>query len=266
MPTSIEQPKWGPPSSKLKSFAAPSLATSLFQIAIESSSPLCARHLASLNTPSPCLSCSPVPRSARSSIGAGLPTSRLSNLLSFPDTTMSSIQAIERFLRISALICMELSGTTSTRPTRAWYALLASLLSRAVVEGYVGRGWKGIKGVEVLCSVGSRESYRTTTLPPVSASASAIHSRDRDGRSRSGSIVDRMDEDDQEDEDEDDEDGSSNEGGEYDPDGFPTLKTACEVLFQPTLAPGVSDPWAEFRTEMKRRKDEVRSFIPPCPT
>lgn len=174
---------------------------------------------------------------------------------------MPSIQAIERFLRISALICMELSGTTSTRPTRAWYALLASLLSRAVVEGYVGRGWKGIKGVEVLCSVGSRESYRTTTLPPVSASASAINTRDRDGRSRSGSIVDRMDEDDQEDEDDDDEESNA-DGAEFDPDGFPTLKTACEVLFQPTVAPGVSDPWAEFRTEMKRRKDEVRRSSP----
>ncbi|KZS92738.1 hypothetical protein SISNIDRAFT_107262 [Sistotremastrum niveocremeum HHB9708] len=53
MPTSIEQPKWGPPSSKFKPSAPPSLATSLFQSSIESSSPLCARHLASLNTPSP---------------------------------------------------------------------------------------------------------------------------------------------------------------------------------------------------------------------
>ena len=39
-------------------------------------------------------------------------------------------------------------------PTREWYALLAGLLTRAVMEGYLLRGWTGTHAAEVLFGVG----------------------------------------------------------------------------------------------------------------
>ncbi|KAG1896929.1 uncharacterized protein F5891DRAFT_1130134 [Suillus fuscotomentosus] len=40
------------------------------------------------------------------------------------------------------------------RPSREWYMLLASLLSRATLEGYLTGGWWGLEAVECLLSVG----------------------------------------------------------------------------------------------------------------
>ncbi|EJD07011.1 uncharacterized protein FOMMEDRAFT_165647 [Fomitiporia mediterranea MF3/22] len=42
----------------------------------------------------------------------------------------------------------------SFRPTREWYGILAGLLTRAVLEGYLSRGWKGPLGMECLLGVG----------------------------------------------------------------------------------------------------------------
>ncbi|KAG8719654.1 hypothetical protein FRC08_002314 [Ceratobasidium sp. 394] len=42
------------------------------------------------------------------------------------------------------------------RPTRAWYALLCGLLTRACLEGYLMRGWRGTTGAEVLFRLGVR--------------------------------------------------------------------------------------------------------------
>ena len=104
---------------------------------------------------------------------------------------------IPRFLRLSALVAVELGGeakdeeeereaagaggqplneSTATpadgasdtsssqgvnrlndiafRPTREWYLLLAGLLTRAVLEGYLTGGWKGIQAAECLLTVG----------------------------------------------------------------------------------------------------------------
>ncbi|PFH48295.1 hypothetical protein AMATHDRAFT_65768 [Amanita thiersii Skay4041] len=40
------------------------------------------------------------------------------------------------------------------RPTRQWYMLLAGLLTRAVLEGYLTAGWRGFWAVECLLTVG----------------------------------------------------------------------------------------------------------------
>lgn len=40
------------------------------------------------------------------------------------------------------------------RPTRAWYFLLAGILTRSVLEGYMTGGWRGIDALEVLLCVG----------------------------------------------------------------------------------------------------------------
>ncbi|KAL5486209.1 hypothetical protein ACEPAI_7254 [Sanghuangporus weigelae] len=42
----------------------------------------------------------------------------------------------------------------SFRPTREWYGILAGFLTRAVLEGYLSRGWKGPLGMECLLGVG----------------------------------------------------------------------------------------------------------------
>lgn len=40
------------------------------------------------------------------------------------------------------------------RPTREWYALLAGLITRALLEGYLLRGWTGTQTAEVLLGLG----------------------------------------------------------------------------------------------------------------
>lgn len=42
------------------------------------------------------------------------------------------------------------------RPTRVWYALLCGLVTRACLEGYLMRGWRGTSGAEVLFRLGVR--------------------------------------------------------------------------------------------------------------
>lgn len=42
----------------------------------------------------------------------------------------------------------------SFRPTQEWYGILAGLLTRAVLEGYLSHGWKGPLGMECILGVG----------------------------------------------------------------------------------------------------------------
>lgn len=59
--------------------------------------------------------------------------------------------------RVSALKQSEPSPfllSLSFRPTRQWYGILSGLLTRAVLEGYLSRGWQGPLGMECLLGVG----------------------------------------------------------------------------------------------------------------
>ncbi|KAI5120116.1 hypothetical protein M0805_002200 [Coniferiporia weirii] len=60
--------------------------------------------------------------------------------------------------RASALKTSDTSSpyllSLSFRPTHEWYGILAGLLTRAVLEGYLSRGWKGPAGMECLLGVG----------------------------------------------------------------------------------------------------------------
>ena len=61
--------------------------------------------------------------------------------------------------RVSALKTSESTGSPylfalSFRPTHDWYGIVAGLLTRAVLEGYLTRGWKGPLGMECLLGVG----------------------------------------------------------------------------------------------------------------
>lgn len=75
-------------------------------------------------------------------------------------------ELIPRFLRLSALVALELGrevGATPSAenivtkvlvPTSEWYLLLAGLLTCAVLEGYLTAGWTGLAPVQVLLGVG----------------------------------------------------------------------------------------------------------------
>ena len=54
----------------------------------------------------------------------------------------------------SSLRSQEKPSDSALLPTREWYLLLASLLTRAVLEGYLTAGWRGLDPVRCLLTVG----------------------------------------------------------------------------------------------------------------
>ncbi|KAH9957108.1 hypothetical protein BC827DRAFT_1157424 [Russula dissimulans] len=112
-------------------------------------------------------------------------------------------ELIPRFVRLSALVALELGrevGVEEIRPngsraalapTTQWYFLLAGMLTRAVLEGYLNAGWTGLAPVRLLLGVGlgSAPIRNTAALPPSAAD------------------------------------------DKYEPDGMPELSDAVDVLF-----------------------------------
>lgn len=230
---------WAQPLGIVGSTREPSRSKEFFGTGV-STSTRCTRHLAQS-----CQNCAAVPNSRGStSIGAGLTTRHLST------TPAGTLESIPHFLRLSALVCTQLSqsqqqqrkqspddavsfGSTSSfgssqsgtphrassagdmptpiseedeqeisnspkrrsilpslfarggspylhhsranskrsmdideveedqiTPTREWYALLAGLLTRAVLEGYLLHGWTGTHAAEVLFGVGLNDESK----------------------------------------------------------------------------------------------------------
>ena len=118
-------------------------------------------------------------------------------------------ELIPRFVRLSALVALELGrevgteetgpggGRAALAPTVQWYLLLASLLTRAVLEGYLTAGWTGLAPLQILLSIGlgstATPDTTTTPLPPPPA--------------------------------------ADDEYVEFEPDGMPDLTDAVDVLF-----------------------------------
>ncbi|KAH9033235.1 hypothetical protein EDB83DRAFT_2229374 [Lactarius deliciosus] len=144
-------------------------------------------------------------------------------------------ELIPRFLRLSALVALELGREVSTTasaedigakalvPTAEWYLLLAGLLTCAVLEGYLTAGWAGLAPVQVLLGVGLGGAVTPETSPLT----------------------------------------TSDEYNEFEPDDMPDLPDAVNVLF-PTrsmntspsssgydIADGAGE--AEFSHEMGQR-------------
>jgi hypothetical protein len=113
------------------------------------------------------------------------------------------VELIPRFLRLSALVALELGrevgtaasaediGAKALVPTAEWYLLLAGLLTCAVLEGYLTAGWAGLAPVQVLLGVG----LGSAVIPE----ASLLITND--------------------------------EYDEFEPDGMPDLPNAVNVLF-----------------------------------
>ena len=116
-------------------------------------------------------------------------------------------------------------------PTREWYALLASLLTRAVLEGYLLKGWKGAFAAETLLSLGLSDGFRREKL-----------SEEEMSNVFELPMV-----------------------NELDPDGLPSVLEAGRILFgehgatmkenRPTVELTARE---EFALEMHRRMNEVR--------
>lgn len=130
--------------------------------------------------------------------------------------------------------------TNALRPTREWYMLLAGLLTRAVLEGYLSAGWRGTKPVECLLLVGI-QSGNGRLLGARTRTGDRGRIEEGAGGASEQGRVDRIDDDDEE------AAGDEEEFRELDPDGLPSLGQALRVLF-PSL-----------------RTDEasLRSFPPP---
>jgi hypothetical protein len=121
------------------------------------------------------------------------------------------------------------------RPTREWYMLLAGLLTRAVLEGYLTAGWRGTKPVECLLLVGMGIKDRKVSRDTSRRKQGEIRGVDQEKTGEKGN-VDGSDDDDGDD-DFSEAFGDEEEFAEFDPDGFLSLPQAIRVLF-PSLKAG----------------------------
>ncbi|KAH8118249.1 hypothetical protein DFH11DRAFT_1503779 [Phellopilus nigrolimitatus] len=133
--------------------------------------------------------------------------------------------------RASALKPSDVSSpyllSLSFRPSHEWYALLTGLLTRAVLEGYLSRAWKGPLGMECLLGVGLGLGPHIPNLKE----------RDED------------------------------EFIHLDPDDCPSLLDAAKILFPNLCRQvRVSDgPEAAYETEMLERISEFLTVPPSTP-
>ncbi|KAG6868668.1 hypothetical protein C0993_012171 [Termitomyces sp. T159_Od127] len=115
----------------------------------------------------------------------------------------------------SAVFLQDRGHDVALRPTREWYLLLSGLLTRAVLEGYLTDGWRGLQAMECLLTVGLG---MTESIPPEKA--------ERD------------------------------EFAECDPDGLPSLREAMRILFpssQPSSLQRKGQAEEEYGFEMHER-------------
>jgi len=117
------------------------------------------------------------------------------------------------------------------QPSREWYTLLAGLLTRAVLEGYLTAGWRGPEPAECLLTVG----------------LGVVDSEDKSSDSGTHS--------------ENDSEEVEDEFEEFEPDELPNLKDAARMLF-PALRTGAplreDGAEAEYGIEMDAR---LRKFF-----
>ncbi|KAG8937235.1 hypothetical protein FRC02_000004 [Tulasnella sp. 418] len=129
-------------------------------------------------------------------------------------------------------------GRTSTakavpaRPSRAWYALLAGLLTRASLQGYLVKGWRGTDPVEILLGVG------LGSLPPVSTQAAPTA---QDSNQQSVVNVEEYDDDEEQ---------------MFEPDEMPTVRDAWFILFGAKQASSGREAYEEYEKVMNERISE----------
>jgi len=150
------------------------------------------------------------------------------------------LNVLSEFTRLSALLSSQVSSapSSSTQPRKVWYELLALILTRSALEGYILHGWRGTRAAQVLFGFGG-----SNAKPSPSQKTSR-----------------RNDESDSESDCSEDED----EEAEFSPDGYPNLSDAYRKLFPSSpSSSSTSTAYLEelraFREEMGRRRSEFLS-------
>jgi len=165
-------------------------------------------------------------------------------------------------------------------PTREWYALLTGLITRAVLEGYLIKGWRGTTAVEILFGIGLGVQERETAdhhLGDVGKGHHGSGSRSRvssQGRHHGGtgslsytspSTPPSLHSDDDSEDDESTGEEDDLEYLSFEPEEMPTLLEAGKILF-PRAGSHSSlmgwsqqtrgDPELEYVREMEERMSE----------
>ncbi|KAF7771655.1 hypothetical protein Agabi119p4_5966 [Agaricus bisporus var. burnettii] len=141
------------------------------------------------------------------------------------------------------------------RPTREWYMLLAGLLTRAVLEGYLSAGWRGTRPVECLLLVGIQGESGGL----LGTRGRGIGDRGRIERRVSGGVggqgsSDRIDNE----EDKSEVGGDEEEFRELDPDGLPSLGHALRVLFPSLRNNGIINE-SSLRQHFQQQQSQSQS-------
>ena len=170
-------------------------------------------------------------------------------------------------------IHLQPSTTGDARPTRAWYALLCGIVTRAVLEGYIRGQWKGADPLEVLFGLGLGTTTKTalkegkghpsfnqvaTNHDITRSSSSATDTAKKEKGTTKQNVTMRAGESESENEHSADLPdsspsslSSSDDDGEdtrmspsyvvdpsvFEPDGMPSLEEAVSVLFDRGLVP-----------------------------
>ena len=162
---------------------------------------------------------------------AGLPHEEQKSFVSSQSPTTPD-SAVPRYLRRAG-------------PTREWYALLAGLLTRAVLEGYLLKGWEGTWAAETLLGLGLSDGFRGEKLDKKATS----------------DILEFVE-------------GELPTVNELDPDDLPSVLEAAGILFGEHCAMDTENgetveltAQKEFALEMHKRMNEVCCtfcVLPPC--
>ncbi|OCH84330.1 hypothetical protein OBBRIDRAFT_799193 [Obba rivulosa] len=135
------------------------------------------------------------------------------------------------------------------RPSREWYFLFAGLLTRAVFEGYMTAGWRGIEPLEILIGVGLGavpQQQRTSTASESGAPASGGSAGGR------GEDMEKV------------EEKEGDEFKEFDPDDLPNLDDAARILFPSLREGGTRREGAELEYEVEMIERLSRFYeVPP---
>ncbi|EKM78920.1 hypothetical protein AGABI1DRAFT_107360 [Agaricus bisporus var. burnettii JB137-S8] len=141
------------------------------------------------------------------------------------------------------------------QPTREWYMLLAGLLTRAVLEGYLSAGWRGTRPVECLLLVGiqGESGGLLGTRGRGIGDRGRIERRVSGGAGGQGSS-DRIDNE----EDKSEVGGDEEEFRELDPDGLPSLGHALRVLFPSLRNNGIINE-SSLRQHFQQQQSQSQS-------
>ena len=108
------------------------------------------------------------------------------------------------------------------RPSSEWYGLCAGLLTRAVLEGYVCGGWKGLPALETLMKVGLGLRPDVLSAPAEDSPSSSEDSTSESSTQQHHHHHHRHHHH---------HHHHDNSYEEFDPDDFPTLTESAKVLF-----------------------------------